>query len=127
MKALAIPLPDWLRWVGVIMDVVSLAVWVWVQAALGSLWSAQLQLRDEHHLVTTGPYGSIRHPLYTAMMGMGIALALITANWIFAAFALIVIAGAVARVPREEQMMLDGFGDEYRQYMARTGRFLPRV
>lgn len=126
MRVLSIPLPAWLRWVGFALGLASLALWTWTQAALGKEWSAQLQLRGEHHLVTTGPYARVRHPLYTAMFGWGVALALVTANWVFVLLALLVIAGLVARVPREEQMMLEEFGAEYQMYMQRTGRFFPK-
>jgi protein-S-isoprenylcysteine O-methyltransferase Ste14 len=54
------------------------------------------------------------------------ALGLLTANWIFVAMAVLSIAGTVARVPKEEQMMLEAFGDEYKAYMQLTGRFFPK-
>ena len=127
LEALSVPLPDWLRWAGFALGLASLGLWTWTQVALGKEWSPQLQLRDEHHLVTTGPYTRVRHPLYTAMIGYGIGLALVTANWGFIVLAVVIIAGSVARLPREEQMMIERFGDEYTTYMRRTGRFFPRL
>ena len=120
------PLPAWLRWLGFGLGLLSLTFWTWTQAALDTRWSAQLQLRKEHTLITSGPYARIRHPLYAAMFAWAIALALLTANWIFVAITVLTIAGTLARVPKEEQMMLDSFGDEYRAYMQRTGKFLPK-
>ncbi len=119
-------LAAWLRGCGFLLGLASLGFWTWSQAALGALWSAQLLLRSAHFLVTTGPYSRMRHPMYTAMVGWGTSLALLTTNWIF-----VMIAAAMAlifftRVPREEQMLLDQFGDEYRAYMRRTGMFLPK-
>jgi len=127
MQALSVPFPGWLRWVGFSVGLASLALWTWTQAALGTEWSPQLQLRGEHRLVTTGPYARVRHPLYTAMFGWGLGVALLTANWVFLAIAAAVIGGTLARLPREEQMLVDEFGDEYRAYVRRTGRFFPRV
>jgi protein-S-isoprenylcysteine O-methyltransferase Ste14 len=124
---LAIPLPDWLRWLGFILGLASLGFWTWTQVALGKQWSPQLQLREEHHLVTDGPYTRIRHPLYTAMMGYFAGLAFLTANWVFLILAVLVILGSIARVPKEEQMMLNEFGDQYKAYMGRTGRFFPKI
>lgn len=121
------PLPVWLRWAGFGLSLLSVAFWTWTQIHLDTQWSAQLQLRQEHHLVTSGPYARIRHPLYSAMFGWAAALGLLTANWIFAAMAVLSIAGTVVRVPKEEQMMLETFGDEYKAYMQRTGRFFPRL
>lgn len=127
LQLLTVPFPGWLRWVGFGLGLVSLGFWTWTQVMLGRLWSAQLQVREEHHLVTSGPYARIRHPLYTGMFGYGISLALVTANWVFIALALIVIAGGFLRAPREEQMMTAEFGEEYRAYMGRTWRFLPKL
>jgi len=126
MEALSIPFPDWLRWVGFALGLASLGLWTWAQVALGKEWSPQLQLREEHLLVTAGPYARIRHPIYTAMIGYGIGLVLVTANWVFAAFAALVIAGLLARAPKEEQMMIEEFGEQYEAYMQRAGRFFPK-
>ena len=127
MASLTIPLPAWVRWFSFILGLAGLGLLAWTQAELGKQWSAQLQLRADHQLVTSGPYTRVRHPLYTAMFAFGIAFALVTANWVFFGFALLVITGLFLRVPKEEQMMLEEFGDQYRSYMDHTGRFLPKV
>ena len=126
VAGLRFPSPAWLRWLGFILGLGSLGLLAWTQVALGRQWSAQLQLRAEHHLVTTGPYARVRHPLYTAMFGLGAGFALLTADGVFALMAVMAIAGLAARVGREEQMMVSRFGQEYTAYMRRTGRFLPR-
>lgn len=126
MEVLSVPFPGWLRWVGFAWGLASLGFLAWTQAALGKEWSPQLQLREEHHLVTTGPYARIRHPLYTAGVGWMASLALLTANWIFAVLAVVATAGLAARVPKEEQMMIEEFGEEYKAYMQKTGRFFPK-
>ena len=120
------PLPFWLRWAGVALGLASLGLWTWTHVALGTLWSAQLQLRAKHRLVTSGPYSRIRHPMYTAILAWATSLGVVLANWIPI---IVAVGGAVIfvmRVPREEQMMLERFGDEYREYMKRTARFLPK-
>jgi len=122
-----IPLPDWLRWLGAALGVVSLVLWGWTQYSLGKYWSTNLQLRQDHRLVTNGPYAQVRHPLYTAMMGYGTSMALVSAQWGFLLMALLMIVGVIFRAPKEEQMMIGQFGEEYRQYMQRTGRFLPKM
>jgi protein-S-isoprenylcysteine O-methyltransferase Ste14 len=124
---LSIGLPVWLRWAGFGLGLASLGLWAWTQALLGKAWSPQLQVNVERCLVTEGPYALIRHPMYTAMFGMGAAFALVTANWGFVLFAVAMIAGFVLRAPREEQMMLEAFGEEYRVYQQKTGRFFPRL
>ena len=126
MRALDFRLPAWLRWAGFALGLAGLGLWTWTQAALDTMWSAQLQLRDQHRLVTTGPYARVRHPLYTAMCIWAAGLALVTANWIFVALAVLMLAVFFTRVPREEQMMIEQFGDEYREYMKGTGTFFPK-
>ena len=127
IDAFFFPLPVWLRWVGFALGVVTVAFWTWTQVTLDTQWSAQLQLTKEHHLITTGPYARIRHPLYAGLFGWCISLTLLTANWIFAAICAFAFAGLLWRIPKEEQMMLEAFGDEYRTYMQRTGRFFPKL
>jgi protein-S-isoprenylcysteine O-methyltransferase Ste14 len=100
---------------------------VWAQLELGRQFSPQLQLRQEHHLVTSGPYARVRHPVYTAMFGFGLSLALVSANWFFLGFFILSLIGLWVRVPREEKMMLEQFGEQYQEYMQRTGRFFPRM
>jgi protein-S-isoprenylcysteine O-methyltransferase Ste14 len=119
-------LPDGLRWMGFVLGILSVAFMTWTQLTLDTQWSAQLQLRKDHHLITTGPYARIRHPLYASTFGWGVALSLLTANWIFVAVSVLAIAGLIVRTPKEEQMMIDAFGDEYKVYMQRTGRFFPK-
>jgi protein-S-isoprenylcysteine O-methyltransferase Ste14 len=126
-QELSMPLPIWLRFTGCALGLVSLALWIRVQAALGTEWSPQLQLRKNHRLVTSGPYTRVRHPMYAAMFGIAVALALISANWCFGLLAVVGSAVIFLRVPAEEHMMLGSFGEDYRGYMRRTGRFFPRL
>ena len=119
-------LPIWARWTGFAAGLASLGLWTWTHLALGTLWSAQLQLRANHRMVTSGPYSRVRHPMYTAILAWLASLGLVIANWIPIIFAFWMMVFLVARVPREEQMMLEQFGEEYREYMRRTGRFLPK-
>jgi len=126
VQSLLIPFPVWLRWAGAVLGLASLGLWTWTQVELGTLWSAQLQLREHHHLVTTGPYSRMRHPLYTAMIAWAVSLALVSANWIFIGVAVVTASVFFIRVPREEQMMIDQFGDEYLEFMQMAGRFLPK-
>jgi protein-S-isoprenylcysteine O-methyltransferase Ste14 len=122
----AFPLPAWIRWIGFGFGLVTVTFWAWTQVVLDTQWSAQLQLQPGHRLITTGPYAHLRHPLYTGLIGWTVALILLTANWIFVALCILSVAGLVWRIPREERMMIKAFGDEYRAYMRRTGRYLPK-
>jgi protein-S-isoprenylcysteine O-methyltransferase Ste14 len=122
-----IDLPLWSRWIGVGLGLASLPLIVWVQQALGSNFSTVLHVRQEHSLVTSGPYRWVRHPMYTVLFIHLAGILLLTANWYIggvplAAFLLIVIT----RMKNEERTMLEKFGEAYQTYMQSTGRFLPR-
>jgi protein-S-isoprenylcysteine O-methyltransferase Ste14 len=121
-------LPAWMQWIGVILGAASLLLIWWVQEALGSNFSTVLHVREEHTLVTSGPYRWVRHPMYTALYMNLLAAFLLTENWFIGGFFLGALTLIVAtRLKREEQVMLEKFGDEYRTYMQQTGRFLPRL
>jgi protein-S-isoprenylcysteine O-methyltransferase Ste14 len=126
MRSLKLPFPDWLRWSGFGVALLGLALLAWTEAALGAQWSAQLQLRAEHRLITSGPYARVRHPLYTSIIGFGLGLALLTAHLLFVVFAIVAPLGILARTAKEEAMLLGRFGEAYRAYMRRTGRYFPR-
>jgi protein-S-isoprenylcysteine O-methyltransferase Ste14 len=126
LEALLVPFPDWLRWTGVAFGVISFALYTWSQGMLGKAWSPHLQMREEHTLITTGPYARIRHPIYLALLVFLTGIALVTANWFFIALLVVSIVVLALRIPKEEQMMVDDFGEEYKVYMQRTGRLLPK-
>lgn len=121
-----VPLPAGVRWLGFAIGVLDLALLIWVHHALGRQWSTSLELQRGHELVTTGPYGWVRHPMYTALVVILFALGLVAANLLIALPSIGGILFVVARIGREERMMLEAFGDDYRRYMSRTGRLLPR-
>lgn len=121
-------LPAAAGWVGTVL--LSLAIWLlWrSHVDLGRNWSAIPRVRQEHSLVTHGVFGRIRHPMYAAHWLWAVAQALLLGNWV-AGYALLVafVPFYLVRVPLEERLMLDHFGQEYQDYMDRTGRVLPRL
>jgi len=124
----ALGLPAWLRWLGVGIAVVGLAMIGWADRALGGNLSVTLRIRDGHTLVTTGPYRRARHPIYTGGLLYAAAHPLIAANgFVGACFLAPYVLLLLTRIPKEERMMLEAFGDEYRRYMQRTGRLLPKM
>ena len=127
MQSLNFYLPDWLRWLGFILGLLSISLMTWVELELDRQFSPQLQLRQEHQLITSGPYSRVRHPLYTALDAYGLSLAFVSANWFFVLFFILSLLGLTLRVPKEERMLLEQFGDQYRTYMQHTGRYFPKI
>jgi protein-S-isoprenylcysteine O-methyltransferase Ste14 len=121
-------LPNWAGWLGVILILLALLVFWRSHADLGLNWSPSLEIRTEHKLITNGIFGYIRHPMYASQWIWVIAQPLLIQNWIAGFLNLFVfIAFYFLRVRAEEKMMLDTFGDEYREYMNKTGAVFPRV
>ena len=115
---------------GVGTALLAVAVWLFWRSHtdLGRNWSPSLQIREGHTLVTGGVYRSIRHPMYASIWLWGIAQALVLQNWIAGWASLVLFLPMyVLRVPREEQLMLEQFGEAYRMYMNQTGRVIPRL
>lgn len=120
--------PVWLRIVGFVMAIASLFYFRWIHKELGANWSPTLEIRKGHELIQTGPYKTIRHPMYTQIWLWTIAQVFIVSNLV-AGFSGI-IAWAIhyfVRVPREEKMMIEYFGDKYLEYMKKTGRIFPKM
>ena len=123
----ALPLPIELRELGAVMSALAIPMIIWVFRSLGHNVTDTVVTREKHTLVTHGPYRWIRHPLYSFAALFFVGIGLVAANWfILLAISLGFILLAV-RTPIEEAELIGRFGDDYRAYMQRTGRFLPHV
>ena len=121
-----LPLPSWLRWTGAAIMAICIPFIYWVFTSLGKNVTPTVVTREAHTLVTHGPYHWVRHPLYTVGFLVFTGYSLLAANWFI--FTMLALASVilVMRTPIEEQHLIDRFGDEYRRYMSRTGRYLPK-
>jgi protein-S-isoprenylcysteine O-methyltransferase Ste14 len=122
------PMPEWMRWVGLVLGYANLPLLWWIEATLGKNFNTTLHLREGHTLVTNGPYRWVRHPMYTSLYILVVAIFLASANWLVGLPGLISLTIILLnRLSREEALMLEQFGDTYRAYMQRTGRLFPRL
>ncbi|MGL4325223.1 MAG: protein-S-isoprenylcysteine O-methyltransferase [Beijerinckiaceae bacterium] len=113
---------------GLIIAIFALLMFFLTHEALGRNWSVSLQMRENHKLITHGIYARIRHPMYTAFWLWAIAQALLLPNYVAGLSGLIGFGALyILRVGHEENLMIQRFGDEYRDYMKRTGRLLPKI
>ena len=115
-------------WLGLLFAAASLLMFQLTHRALGRNWSVSLDVREDHRLVTDGVYRRVRHPMYSAFWLWAVAQALLLPNWV-AGFSGIVGFGILffGRVAREERLMLETFGEPYREYMSRTDRVIPMI
>lgn len=94
---------------------------------LGRNFSPDLKIRKDHALVTGGIFRTLRHPMYSAHWLWALAQAMLLQNWMAGLGMLVTFWPLYSyRVSREEHMMCDHFGEEYRDYIGRTGRLFPR-
>jgi protein-S-isoprenylcysteine O-methyltransferase Ste14 len=123
----SVPLPAWARWTGVGVGAIAVGLLTWTLHGLGTNLTDTVVTRRAHTLVTQGPYRWVRHPFYGSMALLILANSLMAANWfLFLTGALVVLLIAV-RTRTEEEKLLARFGDSYRSYRMRTGRFVPKA
>lgn len=116
-----------IEWTGVFLTGVGVALAIWARWHLGTNWSGTVTLKEGHELIRTGPYRTMRHPIYT-----GIILALlgtaITAGEV-RGLAAVAIAWAsfYFKARREEVFLTQEFGEKFEEHARHTGMFLPRI
>ena len=127
MQWAQIALPLWLRWAGIGIMMTMLPLIYWMFSSLGKNITPTVVTREEHSLVTEGPYKWIRHPLYSFATMNFIGLSLAAANWFILLMIACIFIILHSRTHIEEAKLLDRFGDEYQKYINSTGRYLPRL
>ena len=127
MQWAGLPLPSWLRWTGAGIGVFAVGLIYWTLTHLGRNLTNTVVVRSTATLVTTGPYCFVRHPFYVAGAIFLFGISLLTANRFLGLSGLLLILLLVLRTSTEEQKLIEKFGDQYRGYMASTGRFFPKA
>jgi len=122
-----IGVPIVVRWLGVALGLVCDVMIYWLFSSIGSGITPTSATREHHVLVTAGPYRWVRHPLYTVGSSLFVAFGMMSDSWFIALLGVLAFIGMAIRVPKEEANLIAKFGDEYREYMKRTGRYFPRI
>ncbi len=123
----SLPLPAALRWTGLGVLVTGGGLLAWTLTNLGKNLTDTVVTRKEHTLVTSGPYRWVRHPFYDCVLLLIAGSALVAANWFTAAAGAVLFMMMTIRCRIEEAKLIATFGNDYREYMAGTDRFLPRL
>lgn len=122
------PMQQPLAWIGALTAAASLTLFYFTHRALGRNWSVSLELRERHSLVVHGVYSYVRHPMYSAFWLWAIAQAFLLPNWVAGPSGLVGFGTLYFfRVAHEENLMLEAFGQQYKDYMNGTGRLFPRL
>lgn len=104
-----------------------LAFTLWARMTLGGNWSGRVTLKENHELIERGPYRIVRHPIYTGLMLMLLATALLIGRAGAFAGCLVVFAGFWIKLLQEERLMMRTFPDQYAAYRRRVKRIIPFV
>ncbi len=120
--------PDWLQIAGAGLAFLCLPLLWWVFRSIGKNISETVLIKDEHELVTSGPYTVVRHPLYGSALLLLLSISLVFGDWIILGYTLAgTLAFRLLVIPAEEKQLLDAFGEDYECYQSRTGALLPWI
>ena len=104
-----------------------LAVAIWSRKVLGADWSQDVELKEGHKLVESGPYRFVRHPIYAGHLLMGLGTAIASGFLVaFVGFASLAL-GFWIKMNQEEQLLVRHFPDEYPAYRTRVKALIPYV
>ncbi|HVY86603.1 MAG TPA: isoprenylcysteine carboxylmethyltransferase family protein [Caulobacterales bacterium] len=98
----------------------------WARVTLGALWSGNVTRKEDHRIVDTGPYGVVRHPIYTGIL-LGVwGTALFLGRWETLLGALLMTIGFWLKAKLEESFLVAGLGEAaYADYKRRVPMLLP--
>ena len=114
----------WLKIFGSILLIIFTIFTIWSRIVLGKMWSGSAQIKENHKLRTEGPYNITRHPIYTGILGMLLGTAFINDFGVYLAFFLYVFILFKVKINNEEKLLIETFGEEYKNFQKRTPQLL---
>ena len=116
---------DTIRWFGVVLFAVGGALRIWPVFVLGRRFSGLVAIQPGHTLVTSGAYGTIRHPSYLGLLVNSLGWALAFRSGVGVLLTTLLIPPLLARINAEETLLRTQFGAEYDVYCSGTSRLIP--
>ena len=118
--------PRFIQIAALILGFLSIPFLWWVFLSIGKNISETVLVKDEHELVTHGPYRWMRHPLYAGALMLLISTCLVLADYVLLGYAVVgILAFRLLVIPAEEEHLLETFGEDYECYQSRTGAMFP--
>lgn len=128
MSRTTIAIPTAIRWGPLVVATLGVPAFAyWAQESLAGNVTTTVITKDDHQLVTDGPYHYVRHPLYSAGVVYFSAMAVASGSWHLFLVTTLVLVVPLFRTRNEEAKLLERLGQEYKAYLQRTGRFVPRL
>lgn len=119
---------QFMRWTGLVLFAMGVSLRFWGILHLKSQFTRHVTVREGDEIVSSGPYRMLRHPLYTALLLIGIGMALFCTSLIAAVLGgAVVIWTLLKRISYEEKLLVEKFGPEYVQWMKRRARLIPFI
>ncbi len=123
----SIPLAPAVRWIGAVSGAACSLLMFWTLRSLGKNLTDTVVTRTTATLITTGPYRWVRHPFYVTAALLMTSVTILAANFLIGSISFFVLLMLAIRTPKEEQKLIEAFGQSYCDYMKTTGRFFPRL
>ena len=117
----------WVSWAGVGFVAIGLGFAGWARFHLGRFWSGRVTLKEDHAIIRTGPYGIVRHPIYTGLLLAFAGTALAQTTLAALVGLVLVVIGLTIKIRQEEQLLTDHFGPAYDAYRADVHALVPYV
>jgi protein-S-isoprenylcysteine O-methyltransferase Ste14 len=114
-------------WLGVLLMALGFAFTAWARVTLGRNWSSTVTLKENHELIQTGPYGWVRHPIYTGLLVMFLGTAVTVGQWRGLPAIGLILVSFLIKLRLEEQWMTELFGPQYEAYRRRVAMLVPWV
>ena len=112
---------------GFILMIVGMGFNLVVRKELGKNWVPLSKTTPNQDLVTDGLYSRVRHPFYLSILILFTGVAVISWNWYGLIFLMALVGGLIIRIKKEENNLIIKFGDEYQEYMEKTGMLIPKI
>jgi protein-S-isoprenylcysteine O-methyltransferase Ste14 len=122
-----LPDRDWVEWTGATLQVLGIALCIWARLYLGRNWSSTVTLKEGHALVRGGPYGLVRHPIYSGLLLAMLGVAVDRGKLAGAVGFVILLFEWKRKSLLEEGLMLEQFGDGYQRYREEVKGLIPGV
>jgi protein-S-isoprenylcysteine O-methyltransferase Ste14 len=122
-------LPDQLSiaWLGSALCAAGVLFALWARRTIGKDWSAEVQIKEGHQLIRSGPYARIRHPIYTGILLATLGTALVIGEYRGLLATVMFLVGFSRKARKEESFLAAEFGAAFDEHRGHTGFFLPRI
>lgn len=122
-----LPLDTWTFWSGAAITACGLLFSVWARRHLGRNWSQAVTLKEDHKLITSGPYALVRHPIYTGLVLGILGSAVALGEWRGLVALALVFVALWRKLRLEEKWMREHFGESYEAYSRKVAALVPYI